>query len=93
MEAYDAAHAQIVQRAGAAIDGLLFHVARTTRNGFQVIEVWESEHNFARYNDELVGPVMAEIFPGQAPPSGPQYEEFEIRGLVIPRGDISSEAA
>jgi len=89
VEMYDALHTAIVGRSGASIDGLLFHLGRTTSDGFQVIEVWESREHYDRYNDELVRPVVTELSGGQVPPPSNQTtEEFEVRGLVIPRGGV-----
>ncbi len=89
VEMYDAVHAEVLRRAGRSVDGLLFHVGRATADGFQVIEVWESQEDFERYNRELIGPVVAELSGGQAPPEdGQTVQEFDVRGLVIPRGDV-----
>ncbi len=89
VEMYDAVHAEVLRRAGRSVDGLLCHVARATADGFQVIEVWETKDQFERYNRELIGPVVAELSGGQAPPEdGQTTEEFDVRGLVIPRGDV-----
>ncbi len=88
VEMYDAVHAEILRRAGGSIDGLLVHVGRATTAGFQVVEVWENKDDFERYNQELIGPVVAELSGGQAPPEdGQTIEEFDVRGLVI-RGDV-----
>ena len=90
VEVYDAVHAEVLRRAGSSVDGLLVHVGRPTDRGFQVLEVWESRDQWQRYNDELIGPVMADVAGGQAPPPGePAGEEFDVRGLVIPRGDVA----
>ena len=90
IQLYDAVHAELLRRVGSKVDGLLLHVGRATDQGFQIIEVWESRELWLRYNDELVGPVMAEVIGGQAPPEGaPAPEEFAVRGLVIPGGDVA----
>ena len=91
VEMYDAVHAEVAHRVGTSVDGLLVHLARptSTSRGFQVIEVWESKEHFNRCNRELIGPIVAQLSGGQAPPPGEQVtEEFEVRGLVIPRGGV-----
>lgn len=87
VEFYDAVHAEVVRRSGGEVSGLLLHVGRATATGFQVIEVWESRDQWQRYNDELVEPVVTELSGGQLPPQ-PPVEEFDVRGLVIPRAPV-----
>ena len=89
IEMYDAIHAELKRRAGDSVDGLLVHIGRPTSTGFQVVEIWETEEAFQRYMRELIGPVMAELSGGQAPPDGqPGPEEFEVRGLVLPSAHV-----
>jgi hypothetical protein len=52
--------------------------------------VWESKEQFERYQTELIGPLLAEMTGGDAPPGdGPVATEFEVRGLVVPAAGIS----
>ncbi len=85
VEVYDAAHAAVGRRSDKP-DGLLVHVGRATDGGFEVLEVWESRDHFERFNRDVVGPVMAELAPGQ--PAPPPPPEFEVRGLVVPSAGI-----
>ncbi|SET40168.1 hypothetical protein [Geodermatophilus poikilotrophus] len=87
LETYDAVHAAVLERSGTAVDGLLLHLARSTTDGFQVIEVWESREDYERGNQEVVGPVFAEVLRGRAAPSV-VITEFEVRGLVAPAGAV-----
>jgi hypothetical protein len=80
---YDTVHQEVGRRAGDRIEGLLVHVARATAQGFQLIEVWESKEQCDRFNNEVVGPVMAERASGQAPPGEPTVEEFQPHGLIV----------
>jgi quinol monooxygenase YgiN len=91
IEMYDAVHAELLARTGTDVDGLLLHIGRATEDGFEVVEVWESRDHYDRYNRELVEPLTAELVGAERPAlSGrPQIEEFEVRGLVIPRGAVS----
>jgi hypothetical protein len=88
VELYDATHAAIGRRSGAKIDGLLVHIGRPTSSGFQVIEIWDSREHFDRYNQEVVGPVMADLAQGQPAPVVPPPVEFDVRGLVIPAANL-----
>jgi hypothetical protein len=91
IEMYDAVHAAILARAGTDVDGLIVHIGRTTEDGFEAIEVWESRDDYDRYNRELVVPLIAELAGAEDPSSmgSQQIEEFEVRGLVIPSGSLS----
>ncbi len=87
VETYDALHAAMLERSGPDVDGLLLHLARQAADGVQVIEVWETREQFERATREVVGPVLAEVLRGQAPPVS-VVTEFEVRGLVVPAGGV-----
>ncbi len=89
IEFYDALHAEVARRSTGGVDGLLLHVGRATGEGFQVLEIWESKEKCDRFNAEVVGPAVASVSGGQAPPSEPVMEEFEPRGLIIPTAAIA----
>jgi hypothetical protein len=91
LEMYDAIHSGLLARSGAEVDGLLVHLARATPEGFAVTEVWESREHRDRYDRELVGPLVAELAgpDGASVAADQRTEEFEVRGLVVPRGGIS----
>jgi hypothetical protein len=89
IEFYDALHAEIGRRSSGGVDGLLLHVGRATGDGFQVLEVWESKEKSDRFFAEVVGPAVASVSGGQAPPGAPVMEEFEPRGLIIPSALIA----
>jgi hypothetical protein len=89
VEMYDALHAEVLRRGDGKGDGLLFHVARATDDGFEVVEVWESREQFERFNRDVVLPVVTDLAPGAPPPTtGQGYVEFEVRGLVVPSAGI-----
>ena len=88
VEFYDALHAEITRRSGGGPEGLLVHLGRATDAGFQILEIWESQEQCERFNAEVVGPALAELSDGQAPPPGPPVDEFEPRGLVIPAAAV-----
>ena|SRR5215207_1962555 len=88
IEFYDALHAEIGRRSTTGVEGLLLHLGRETRGGFQITEVWESKALCDRYNAEIVGPALAQLSGGQLPPQDPEMEEFEPRGLVVPAAHV-----
>jgi hypothetical protein len=84
MEQYDVLHAEIGRRSGDRVDGMLVHFARATDTGFQVTEVWESREQCERFNNEVMGPIVAEMAAGQPmPATEPVMTEFEARGLLL----------
>jgi hypothetical protein len=89
VEFYDALHAEIGRRTTGGVDGLLVHIGRETRDGFQVTEVWESKELFDRFNAEILQLALAQVTGGQPPPAEPATEEFEPRGLVVPAAHVA----
>ena len=89
VQMYDVMHAEMLQRAGTSIDGLLVHIGRPTTDGFQTLEVWESKQHYDRANTDIVFPLMRELAGDQPLPSTElATETFDVRGLVIPKGNI-----
>ena len=91
-EAYDAIHRAVLGRAAqVSLEGLLVHIGRATADGFEVIEVWESKEQMDAANKAVVDPAMGEVFGGDPPPGPPPViETFDVRGLVIPAGNVFS---
>jgi hypothetical protein len=89
IEFYDALHAEVRRRSRDGGDGLLVHVGRATSGGFQVMEIWESKEQCDRFNAEVVGPALAQLSDGQAPPVEPAMDEFEPRGLIVPSAAVA----
>jgi hypothetical protein len=84
MDQYDTVHAEITRRAGSHVDGMIVHFARSTALGFQVLEIWESKEQCDRFNNEVVGPVIAELAAGQPmATTEPVMLEFEPHGLLL----------
>lgn len=83
--AYEATHAAIVTAIGESIPpGMIFHVARATDQGFEMVDVWKSKEDFDRFGEDVVGPAMARA---GIDVSGPQPEavEFTPTGLMLGR--------
>src|SRR4051812_10882551 len=91
-EQYEIVHREVVRRAGDRVDGMLLHLARATATGFQVTEVWKSKPQCDRFNNEVVGPVIAEMTAGEAPAGEPVVQEFQPRGLIIAGTDVAISA-
>jgi hypothetical protein len=89
IELYVALHTEILRRTVGDPEGLLVHLGRETAAGFQIIEIWETKELCERYDAEVVGPVVAHLTDGQAPPREPERVEFEPRGLVLPAAHVA----
>ena len=89
IEMYDVTHDEIMKEPTSAGEGLLVHLARPTSTGFQIIEVWETKEQADRFNEEVVAPIVDRLTPrdAEAQPAPPR-QEFEVRGLVIPKAQV-----
>ena len=89
IEMYDGIHAEMINRVGRSVNGLLVHIGRATTGGFQTLELWESKEHYDRANTDIVFPLMRELAGDQPLPSIEQATEtFDIRGLVVPGSNI-----
>jgi len=91
IEAYEELHAQILAGSGGSSPGLLVHFARSTDQGFQVVEVWESKEHSDRFFERVIKPIL-ERFPSDRPLPQPVVEEFEVHGLQTSVGPAASSA-
>jgi len=83
IEMYDGIHAEMINRVGMSVNGLLVHIGRATTGGFQTLELWESKEHYDRANTDIVFPLMRELARDHPLPSIEQATEtFDIRGLV-----------
>lgn len=90
VEMYDQMHAELLNQADSflANAGLVVHVARATSEGFEVFEVWESKEHYDRATEAIASLTRDLAGDLPQPPAEPATEVFEVRGIVIPRGDI-----
>lgn len=90
VEIYDRMHAELIKRASSSVGdlGLLVHVGRATADGFELFQVFESKEHYDRAI-EISASLERELAGDLPQPSTEQSTEvFEVRGIVIPRGDI-----
>jgi heme-degrading monooxygenase HmoA len=62
--------------------GLILHTAAETGGGIQIVDVWESEDAFRRFERETLGPALgaAGVDTSGGPPPLEGYEVFNMRG-------------
>ena len=89
IEVYDQIHAGVIGNGATAIEGLVLHIGRPSPAGFEVVEVWESRALYDRYQRELMASIANNPGADKSPSMpAPTIQEFEVRGLVIPQGNI-----
>ena len=62
--------------------GLIFHVAGPTKDGWQVVDVWESRADFDRFVAEKLGPAIRAS--GVVPTTPVEFPVYNIMGLRLP---------
>src|SRR5215210_7515258 len=81
IETYEEIHAEVgATQAGRPVPGLLAHFARSTSDGYQLIEVWESKEQCDRLLEQVTNPIAERFAAG--PPS-------PRRGAVNLPGDVA----
>ena len=70
---YDAISAKLMAES-EPIEGLHFHCAGYTGNGFRIFEVWESFSHFERFVAQRLMPLMATGGRDAEPPAVTSYE-------------------
>lgn len=79
-EQYDALNAAI----GDDPKGLILHTASRSQAGMRIIDVWESEEDYRRFQQEALMPALERL--GLAAPGGaaPEATEYEIHNMRRP---------
>jgi hypothetical protein len=65
----------------ATVDGLIAHVSGPTPSGWRIIDVWESEEHFHRFQTERLHPALEIATGGATPPSRP-FESLTVTGVA-----------
>ncbi len=64
-------------------EGLIFHSSGPMEGGWNVIDFWESREHFDRFQQERLGPTIAELG-DKAPPGPPNIKEFPVHHYTKP---------
>jgi hypothetical protein len=59
------------------IQGLIVHTAGATTSGFRIFDVWETQEDFDRFNNEFIMPAVEGMDLPQIPP-----ETYELANLI-----------
>jgi hypothetical protein len=82
LEQYDQVNERI-QAQGDPPAGMIVHTAGAKEGGgFRIFDVWGSQSDFERFQQERLGPVVSEVVGADARPS--RQEVYELHDLVRP---------
>jgi hypothetical protein len=79
-EQYDAVHAE----AGVENDppeGLIFHAAGPIKDGWGILDFWESRAQFDSFMESRIGPAIAALGDA-AMPNPPEIKEFPVHNMT-----------
>ena len=83
-EMYDAVSAKLDVK-GNPPDGLVIHTAGDANGAFQIVEVWESEEQAQRFENERLAPTISEVAGDGAPSrADAKITTYELHNLVKP---------
>jgi hypothetical protein len=74
---YDALNAEIPDDPA----GLILHTASRSEVGMRIIDVWESEDAYRRFEAQQLMPAIARIGAEPPPPDAPHPLEFEVYNM------------
>lgn len=63
-------------------EGLIFHAAGPIEGGWGILDFWESREDFDRFQENRLGPAMAEM--GDLPAGPPDIVEFPVHNIHKP---------
>jgi hypothetical protein len=81
-EQYDNVHGHMGIDANPP-EGLIFHSAGPQGDNWGVIDFWESRDHFDRFQQDRLGPAIAELG-DKAPPGPPSIKEFPVHHFTKP---------
>jgi heme-degrading monooxygenase HmoA len=82
-EQYDRLNAEISEDP----EGLILHTAAEHGSGMRIIDVWESEAAYRRFEEETLMPAMGRAgleTPSEEPPPLDSYDVHNLRGPAAP---------
>jgi hypothetical protein len=73
-------------QAGAGVEsdppeGLIFHAAGPIKDGWGILDFWESRAQFDSFMESRIGPAIAGLGDA-APPNPPEIKEFPVHNMM-----------
>jgi hypothetical protein len=62
-------------------DGQIFHAAGPIKEGWGILDFWESRAQFDAFLESRIGPAIAALGDA-APPNPPEIKEFPVHNLI-----------
>jgi hypothetical protein len=81
-EQYDAVHAEMGVETDPP-DGLIFHSAGPIKDGWGILDFWESRAQFDAFLESRIGPAIAALGDA-AMPNPPEIKEFPVHNISAP---------
>ena len=81
-EQYDAVQAEAGVEADPP-DGLIFHSAGPIKDGWGILDFWESRAQFDSFLESRIGPAIAALGDA-AMPNPPEIKEFPVHNISAP---------
>lgn len=81
-EQYDAVNDEMDVE-GNPPDGLIFHAAGPIKDGWGILDFWESRAQFDAFLEGRIGPAIAAVGDA-APPNPPEIKEFPVHNYSQP---------
>jgi hypothetical protein len=79
-EQYDAINAEMGVESDKP-DGMIFHAAGPIKDGWGIIDFWESRAQFDAFLESRIGPAIAAAGDA-APPNPPEIKEFPVHNIM-----------
>ena len=79
-EQYEAVNAEMGVEADPP-EGLIFHAAGPIKEGWGVLDFWESRAQFDAFLESRIGPAIAALGDA-APPNPPEIKEFPVHNMI-----------
>ena len=64
-------------------EGLIFHAAGPIKDGWGILDFWESRAQFDSFMESRIGPAIASLGDA-AMPSPPEIKEFRVHNITQP---------
>ena len=81
-EQYDAVNAEAGIEADLP-DGLIFHAGGPIKDGWGILDFWESRAQFDSFLESRIGPAIAALGDA-AMPNPPEIKEFPVHNITAP---------
>ena len=76
VQLYDPLNRELGVGKGKLPEGLIYHFATRTNDGFNIFEVWDSQEAFARFANDRLLPTLTKLVSEHAPQLQPTFGQL-----------------